>query len=372
MSSCPENNRKYLDLKVISAGCAVPPAARREAREMERPAADAPAPGAALLVKVELVVLSRLTGRRRLRSGRLPLERILHECREREEREHLHRRVLPSRSAFGRARPAREEVEMRKYRESSSPQTSPSAPTSRSEGRRRSRADAVPRSRSATRSRTRFGRACSFHSSTCRSRRAPRRRAPPPRRSRNRSRGSRGSSGPRTSSSSRKAPRTRPSSRRRTPGTPTSSSSGHRDALPTAAAPRERGREDRPPRLRARSRREAGERAGVLAATDLSDPSLPALSAGADEARETGCRLVALHVVELGSEGLRRGDRRLRRRVSPSVAGADRPHARARRRQPGLRGRARRRPRCRDRRRRRTAARPPSWRSRRRGPSISS
>lgn len=39
---------------------------------------------------------------------------------------------------------------------------------------------------------------------------------------------------------------------------------------------------------------------GVLAATDLSDPSLPALSAGAAEANAAGCRLLALHALELG------------------------------------------------------------------------
>ncbi len=42
---------------------------------------------------------------------------------------------------------------------------------------------------------------------------------------------------------------------------------------------------------------------GVLAATDLSDPSLPALSAGAAEAGEAGGRLLALHALEL-SPGL--------------------------------------------------------------------
>lgn len=46
-----------------------------------------------------------------------------------------------------------------------------------------------------------------------------------------------------------------------------------------------------------------GNGRGVLAATDLSDPSLPALSAGAAEAREAGCRLLAMHALEL-SPGL--------------------------------------------------------------------
>lgn len=43
-----------------------------------------------------------------------------------------------------------------------------------------------------------------------------------------------------------------------------------------------------------------GGGAGVLSATDLSDLSLPALTAGAVEAREAGCRLIALHALELG------------------------------------------------------------------------
>lgn len=42
-----------------------------------------------------------------------------------------------------------------------------------------------------------------------------------------------------------------------------------------------------------------GSGSGVLAATDFSDPSLPALSAGAKEASEAGTRLIAMHVVEL-------------------------------------------------------------------------
>jgi universal stress protein E len=39
----------------------------------------------------------------------------------------------------------------------------------------------------------------------------------------------------------------------------------------------------------------------VLAATDLSDPSLPAVEAAADQARRTGARLTLLHVVDLRS-----------------------------------------------------------------------
>lgn len=61
------------------------------------------------------------------------------------------------------------------------------------------------------------------------------------------------------------------------------------------------------PVLVARPVPDAAKNGPVLAATDLSDPSLPALEAARREAERLGAKLVAMHVVDAGPTGLMYG-----------------------------------------------------------------